>query len=79
MSQESPLADGVGRFVRVLFDDDLIAKVPDGPAGDVPIAYPGLESDDWFVSGFADDPRSVSKTAVCVRPAGVAVRGFRGP
>ena len=50
----------------MLFDDDLIAKVPDGPAGDVPIAYPELESDDWFVSGFADDPRSVSRTAVCV-------------
>jgi hypothetical protein len=66
VSQDSPLAAGVGRFVWVLFDDDLIAKVPDGDAGDVPIVYPELESDDWFVSGFADDPRSVSRTAVCV-------------
>ena len=33
---------------------------------DVPIAYPELDSDDWFVSGYADDPRSVAGTAVCV-------------
>lgn len=66
VSQDSPLAAGVGRFVWVLFDDDLIAKVPERDAPDVPIAYPELDSDDWFVSGFADDPRSVSRTAVCV-------------
>ena len=66
VAQNSPLARGVGRFVWVLFDDDLIAKVPRGGAEDVPIVYPDLESDDWFVSGFADDPRSVSRTAVCV-------------
>ena len=56
VSQDSPLAEGVGRFVWVLFDDDLIAKVLDGDAGDVPIVYPELDSEDWFVSGFADDP-----------------------
>ncbi len=66
VSQDSPLAEGVGRFVWVLFDDDLIAKVPGGRARDVPIVYPELDSDDWFVSGFADEPRSVSRTAVCV-------------
>ena len=66
VAQDSPLAEGVGRFVWVLFDDDLIAKVPEGDAEDVPIVYPDLDSDDWFVSGFADDPRSVSRTAACV-------------
>jgi hypothetical protein len=65
VSQDSPLAEGVGRFVWVLFDDDLIAKV-DGPEREMPITYPELESRDWFVSGYADDPRSVAGTAVCV-------------
>ena len=64
LSQDSPLAAGVGRFAWVLFDDDLVAKL-DRPS-DVPIAYPELDSDDWFVSGYADDPRSVAGTAVCV-------------
>jgi len=32
----------------------------------VPIVYPELDSDDWFVSGYADAPGSVARTAVCV-------------
>ncbi|MEX1100853.1 MAG: M14 family zinc carboxypeptidase [Actinomycetota bacterium] len=59
----SPLADTVGEFAWVLFDDDLIAKA--GPSA-TPIVYPSADDDDWFASGYIDNPKAVATTAVCV-------------
>jgi len=47
----SPLADGVGRFVWLLFDDDDV--VVHAEPGTTPVTFPTGGSGDFSVSGFA--------------------------
>ncbi|MFL5737284.1 MAG: M14 family zinc carboxypeptidase [Actinomycetota bacterium] len=50
VDERSPLAQNVGPFVWVLFDDDFVMRTQGKYA---PIRYPARKSGDFFVSGFS--------------------------
>lgn len=60
LDPRSPLADGVGPFVWVLFEDDFVVRVRDEWA---PVRYPTEASGEFFVSGFAEGEENVFGTA----------------
>jgi hypothetical protein len=60
LDQDSPLAEGVGAFVWVLFDDDFVMRVADAS---VAARYPTGGSGDFYVSGFADGEEHLYGTA----------------
>jgi hypothetical protein len=60
---DSPLSDGVGPYVWVLFADDFVMRADNGSA---PVRFPTAESGDFFVSGFARREENVEGTAAVV-------------
>jgi hypothetical protein len=60
VDERSPLAEGVGPFVWVLFDDDFVMRTQGEYA---PIRYPTGKSGDFFVSGFSRYEENIYGTA----------------
>ena len=63
----SPLADGVGPFVWLLFDDDDV--VVHTAAGTAPVTFPTGASGDFYVSGFTYGEAQLYGTAAVVDEA----------
>lgn len=61
VDSSSPLAAGVGPFVWALNDNDAVLIPGDGVAA--PVRYPELDSEDFFVSGYARELEDVAGTA----------------
>ncbi|MGH8870112.1 MAG: M14 family zinc carboxypeptidase [Actinomycetes bacterium] len=65
----SPLAEGVGETAYSFYEYDML-MTPSDPAT-APVTYPPADSDDWFVSGFADGEEELAGTAAVVdEPSG---------
>lgn len=61
VDQESPLAEGVGPFVWAQNENDHVLVPGEGVA--VPVRYPELDHDDFFVSGWAGETEGIGGTA----------------
>jgi Zinc carboxypeptidase len=63
----SPLADGVGPFAWAFYEYDLVMTSSD--PDDVAVRFPAANSEDFFVSGFAEGEEELGGTAAVVDEA----------
>jgi hypothetical protein len=77
LDQSSPLAEGVGDFAYVMFEEDRV--MTPGKASTVPVAFPPTGTEDFFISGLAEGAGELGGTAragrSCSRPIPTTGRG----